>query len=199
MLTVKAIVLKHHQKSDGTYNVKIRVTHNRISRYIDNVHFVGGKQLNKKNEIRDNIIAFQVNKTLNEYWKSIGELNSRVDFMNCDQVVDYLKNANKEIDIIELGRNHINELIAKNKRGTSVNFRSVVNSIVDYFGREKVNINEINANMLRLYERYLRSERTLVRESHKKTFTITSPGLSDGGLHNHMRDLRGIFNVARGY
>jgi hypothetical protein len=53
--------------------------------------------------------------------------------------------------------------------------------------------------MLRLYERYLRSERTLVRESHKKTFTITSPGLSDGGLHNHMRDLRGLFNVARNY
>jgi hypothetical protein len=53
--------------------------------------------------------------------------------------------------------------------------------------------------MLRLYERYLRSERTLVRESHKKTFTITSPGLSDGGLHNHMRDLRGLFNVARSY
>ena len=199
MLTVKAIVLKHHQKSDGSFNVKIRVTHNRVSRYIDTVHFVAGKQLNKKNEIRDNIIALQVDKTLNEYRKSIGELSSRVDFMNCDQVVDYLKNANKEIDFIEFGRNHINELIANNKRGSSVNFRSVVNSLVDYFGREKVNINEINANMLRSYERYLRSERTLVRESHKKTFTITSPGLSDGGLHNHMRDLRGLFNVARSH
>jgi hypothetical protein len=57
MLTVKAIVLKHHQKSDGSFNVKIRVTHNRVSRYIDTVHFVVGKQLNKKNEIKDNSFA----------------------------------------------------------------------------------------------------------------------------------------------
>lgn len=199
MLTVKATILKHHQKSDGSFNVKIRVTHNRISRYIDTVHFVVGKQLNKKGEIKDSIVAFQVDKTLNEYRKAIGELSSRVDFMNCDQIVDYLKNANKEIDFIEFGRNHINELIAQNKRGTSVNFRSVINSLVDYFGREKVNINEINANMLRSYEKYLRSERKLIRESHKKAFTIISPGLSDGGLHNHMRDLRGLFNVARSY
>jgi len=43
------------------------------------------------------------------------------------------------------------------------------------------------------------SKRTLVRESHKKNFTITSPGLSDGGLRNHMRNLRGLFNVARSH
>ncbi len=199
MLTVKATVLKHHQKSDGSFNVKIRVTHNRVSRYIDTVHFVVGKQLNKKGEIRDSIIALQVDKTLNEYRKAIGELGSRVDFMNCDQIVDYLKNANKEIDFIEFGRIHINELMAQNKRGTSVNFRSVLNSLVDFFGRDKVNITEINVNMLRSYEKYLRSERKLTRESHQKAFTIISPGLSDGGLHNHMRDLRGLFNVARNY
>jgi len=199
MLTVKATLLKHHQKSDGSFNVKIRVTHNRVSRYIDTVHFVSAKQVNKKNEIKDSTVALQVDRTLNEYRKKISDLDSRVDFMTCDQIVDHLKNGNQPIDFIEFGRNHVKELIAKSKRGTSANFRSVINSLIDYFGREKVNINEINANMLRSYEKYMRSERTLTRQSHKKEFTITSPGLSDGGLHNHMRDLRGLFNVARNH
>ena len=35
MVTFKAIVLKHHAKTDGTYNVKIRVTHGRKAKYIN--------------------------------------------------------------------------------------------------------------------------------------------------------------------
>jgi hypothetical protein len=34
MATFKAVVMAHHKKEDGTYNVKIRVAHNRVTRYI---------------------------------------------------------------------------------------------------------------------------------------------------------------------
>ena len=198
MLTVKAIVLKHNEKMDGTFNVKIRVTHDRVSRYLETNFYVSKKQLNKKLEIKDNIVLAQIDRTLMEYRISVGELGYRVNLMTCDQVVDYLQNANKEIDFIEFGKAHINRLLAENRKGTSINFRAVVNSLIDYFGREKIFISEITSNMLLKYEAYLRKERVLTRQSRgNKPFTIKSPGLSDSGLHNHMRDLRGLFNVAR--
>src|SRR5690606_6101236 len=72
------------------------------------------------------------------------------------------------------------------------------NSLVDYFKRPSVSIKEINSNMLMTYERYLRSERTMTRynQDNKPVVTIEK-GLSDSGLHNHMRDLRTLFNAAR--
>jgi integrase len=198
MVTVKATLLKHNQKADGTYNVKIRITHNRVSRYLDTNHFVASKQLNKKLEIKDSVINLQVDKTLNGYRQQIGELGTRIDLMSCDDVVNYLKSSTKEIDFIEFGKAHINGLIEKNQNGSATNYKTVINSLVDFFKRERILVSEINANMLRSYEKYLRSERKIVRESKKKrAFTIINPGLSDSGLHNHMRDLRGLFIAAR--
>lgn len=200
MITVKALVLKHHKKSDSTFNVKIRITHNRVSRYIDTAHFVSTKQLNSKMEIKDNFVLLQLDKTLNEYRRNIGELGSRIELMSCDQVADYVVNANKEIDIVEFGREYVTDLIANDKTGSAANYKSVLNSLVDFFGREKIFISEINAVMLRRYEKYLRSVRTLTRKSrNQKPFKLVNAGLSDAGLHNHMRDLRGLFNVARNH
>ena len=51
MATVCAKVFKHHQKTDGTYNVKIRVFHKNERKWIDTIHFVTDKQLSKKMDI----------------------------------------------------------------------------------------------------------------------------------------------------
>jgi hypothetical protein len=44
------VVLAHHKKEDGTYNVKIRVTHNRVTRYIKTNIFVAKNDVTKKYE-----------------------------------------------------------------------------------------------------------------------------------------------------
>jgi len=200
MATVKGLILKHHKKTDGSYNVKIRISHNRISRYIDTPFFVSSKQVTKKLEIKDNITLAQTEPIVSRYRQLIGELSYKADWMTCDQIVKYLTTANEKIDFISFGEQHIEELITAGKTGSATNFRSIINSLVDFFGKRVVYITEINANMLRSYEKYLRSERKLIRQSHnKKRFTITSPPLSDSGLHNHIRDLRGLFNVARNF
>jgi integrase len=51
--------------------------------------------------------------------------------------------------------------------------------------------------MLPDYERYLRKERRFKRKNQfGKDVNYVSNGLSDSGLHNHMRDLRTLFNAA---
>ena len=43
MATFKTCVFKNHLRKDGTYNVKLRVTHNRISRKISTPYYVEAK------------------------------------------------------------------------------------------------------------------------------------------------------------
>lgn len=48
MATVAAVVFKHHEKNDGTFNVKIRIYHKFEKRYIDTTHFVSKPHFPKK-------------------------------------------------------------------------------------------------------------------------------------------------------
>jgi len=48
MATVSTTIIKGGQKSNGTWNVKIRVWHKKQSAYIDTIHFVNIKQLWEK-------------------------------------------------------------------------------------------------------------------------------------------------------
>src|ERR1700709_1905819 len=56
MATIKEVVLKHHKKEDGTYNLKYRLTHNRKITYINTNHFVGEKQLKKDFTVKDKFL-----------------------------------------------------------------------------------------------------------------------------------------------
>ncbi|SHN33595.1 hypothetical protein SAMN05216524_110110 [Mucilaginibacter sp. OK098] len=47
MATIKEVILKHHKKEDGTYNIKFRLTHNPKITYINTNYFAGEKQLKK--------------------------------------------------------------------------------------------------------------------------------------------------------
>ncbi|WP_256009468.1 site-specific integrase [Desertivirga xinjiangensis] len=196
--TIKAVVLGHHKKGDGTYNVKIRITHQRVSRYLNTNHYVTDKQLKKDLSIKDNILLMNLDKIINGYRRKISEIEDRLDYFDCKSLVEFLKTADEKIDIISFGRSYIDELKKSGRTGSAANIGKVVNSLEDYFGRDKISITEITAKMLENYERFLRSDRELIRKhQNKKEFKIQSKGLSDAGLHNHMRDLRLLFNVIR--
>jgi hypothetical protein len=74
MATVREVVLPHHKKEDGTWNVKIRVTHKRKCTYIDTEHFVNSKQLRKDHKIKDHFILDLLYPVLKEYRDKISGL-----------------------------------------------------------------------------------------------------------------------------
>ncbi|PYF68413.1 site-specific integrase [Pedobacter nutrimenti] len=199
MATVSAKVFEHHKKADGTYNVKICVHHNNQRKYIDTVHYVVKKQLTTKMKIKDIFINDLIDEQLKGYRKVISELGEKLNFFNAESLKDYLRDKDADVDFIKFCSEHIAQSEKDGKKGTAHNHRVVRNSLVDYFKRDAVSITEINSNMLLSYERYLRSERTLVRPSGQKNITkqTKSKGLADSGLYNHMRDLRTLFNAAR--
>ena len=198
MATVSAKIFEHHEKADGTFNVKYIVYHQGERRHIDSPHFVSKRQITKELEIKDKVLLGWIDETLGDYRKLISELRSRVDFLTCEELRDYLRDHDKEIDIVEFANFHIDFLKENDREPYSRTFRKIRNSLTDYFGRTRISINEIHSNMLFSYERFLKTERQQMRVNQLgKQVTTTEKGLSKGGLHAHMRDLRTLFNEAK--
>ncbi|AMR32731.1 recombinase [Mucilaginibacter sp. PAMC 26640] len=198
MATVSAKVYEHHQKDDGTFNVKIVVYHNQQRKFIETPHYVSKRQLNSNFEVKDKFLLLKLNELLDSYREVISDLGPKIDFFSCGELRDYLESKDREIDIICFANDHIEQLKRQGREPYSRSFRAVKNSLIDYFKRSSASITEINSNMLHAYERYLRSEREMIRVNQLgKEVRTKEKGLSDSGVHNHMRDLRTLFNAAR--
>lgn len=204
MATIREVIMPNQKKEDGTWNVKIRVTHQRKVNYISTQHYVGAKQIRTDHTIKDPIILKSLNPVLDDYRTKISELGPKLELYSLSFLINYLTNKGiksaDEINIIEFGLQRIEQLKAEKRAASAANMLTVVNSLVDYFKSETVPITEIRAKMLMDYEKYLRSDRKIIRLSQfKEPFERTVKGLTDTGLHNHMRDLRILFNNVRDF
>lgn len=198
MATVSAKVFAHHKKTDGTYNVKICVHHKNQKKYIDTVHYVVKKQLTSKMTIKDDFVNDLVYEQLKGYRKTISELGERLNFFDAESLSNFLRDKDSDIDFIKFCSSYIEKSETEGRKGTAHNHRVIRNSLCDYFQRPSVSITEINSNMLNSYEHYLKGERIMKRDNGQDGIIKTKlKGLSDSGLHNHMRDLRTLFNAAR--
>jgi integrase len=210
MATVEAKVYRHHRKADGTYNVKIRVYHNDVTKFIDTEHFVSDRQLKKDPDIKncflikDAFVNRLVNLTLDEYRTRISNLGKRLKMFNCEALRDHLSGQDNDIDFIKFCTDHIKQLKegGANKRGlgkdkSASNLQTVKNSLIDFFKRDKVLIIEIDVSMLEAWESYLKTKRTIKRINQfgNEVTTIQKP-CSKASVHNYMRDLRVLFNAA---
>ncbi|RZL61705.1 MAG: recombinase [Pedobacter sp.] len=200
MATVSAKIYEHHRKADGTYNVKICVHHKNQRKFIDTNHYVVKKQLTGKMKIKDNFFNNLIDEQLKGYRKIISELGEKLNFFNAESLRDFLRDKDADVDFIRFCLLHIEQLKKENRNGTAGTHRTVRNSLIDYFKRDSVSITEINSNMLVSYEKFLRGERTMILTvtNYGQTKEKTTRGLSDSGIHNHMRDLRTLFNAACG-
>lgn len=83
--TVAAVVFKHHEKNDGTFNVKIRIYHKFEKKYIDTTHYVSKQHLDAKYNIKDKFMLKILYKTLDEYREAISTLDMKLEFFTCEQ------------------------------------------------------------------------------------------------------------------
>ncbi|QEM03652.1 site-specific integrase [Mucilaginibacter rubeus] len=198
--TVSAKIYEHHEKADGTFNVKYVVYHKGERKFIDSPHFVSRRQINKDYEIKDKVILKWIDEQLDDYRLFISSLKHQIEFLSCEQLRDYVRDSDREIDIVEFANSHIEFLKSEeqNREPYSRTFRKIKNSLIDYFGRDQISVNEIHANMLYDYERFLKKSRVQTRINQLgKEVTTMEKALSKGGLQAHMRDLRTLFNEAR--
>jgi integrase len=196
--TVSARIYSHHEKSDGTFNVKYVVYHKGERKFMDSPHFVSKRQITKDFEIKDKFVLRWLDEALDDFRILISAIHSRLDFFTCEELRDYLRDNDKDVDIIQFANDHIEYLKENGREPYSRTFRKIKNSLIDFFGRSNVSINEIHSNMLYSYEQFLKNTRKQSRVNQLGKQVITQEkGLSRGGIHAHMRDLRTLFNEAK--
>jgi len=200
MATVRPMVDPHQQKKDGTWKVKIIVTHNRNKGYIETQHYVVEKQLRRDYTIKDQFILSALNPVLDGYRKKISELGEKLNFHTAKSLTDLLKHGElraETINFIAFGWSVVKLIEKGDRKGCLGNFKAVMYGLQDFFSSDNVAVTEITSKMLLKYEKLLRTPRTMMRPDQFGNMRPRhSKGVTDGGLHNHMRDLRTIFKDA---
>jgi integrase len=185
MSTFKAVILKGnvHQKSDGTTNVKIRITHNRKADYISTDLYIEPNRFDiksgtVKNGPNKGYINLRITEYIQKYLKKDIEFGERRDFLSVKELKTYLldkKDNSDDIDFFEFAEGYLETI---DSEGTMRWHESTLSNLKSFIG-SKLPFSEINLPFLQRFERFLKMQ-----------------GVK-GGINNYMRSFRAIFNKAR--
>lgn len=162
--TFKAVVYAHHKKEDGTYNVKIRVTHNRLKRHISTNIFVTAKDLTRGLKIKNAAIADQLKKQVEQLQQisaTIPQVRARA--MSVDEVMSYIDNYEKQhgtyrLDFIKFGRQVVQEMLNCNRVGTGKYYESALNALERFLKRDHLDISEVTVKLLEDFHNFIINE-----------------------------------------
>src|ERR1700744_5810204 len=199
MATLNAKVFKHHKKKiDGTYNVKIVLYHG-TKVYLDTEHFVVDKQLTKSMKIRDQFIVAQVEMQLSIYRKAISDLDEKLKHLSAASLKEFLEGKDIKIDFLKFSEEDISELKKKKEtEKTAANFNTVRNHLIDFNShKQKLPIEFITVEFIKRFEKFLRSERLMMRTDNLGRITkMKGEPLGDASVHVYLRDFQGLFAAA---
>ena len=95
MATFKALVLSHQKRKDGTYNVKIRVTHNRRHKYLPTPLYAGKDDLTKSLKIKNYLILDATEAMIKDYRTKCSAMGTSVAQYDVDQLCAILNEPDK--------------------------------------------------------------------------------------------------------
>ena len=155
MATFKATIKKDKQRADKTWNVLIRFTHDRKTRYLSTTMYITKKDLTSSFKIKNQQILDRCDMLIKEYRKKIGGLFLEVNDMDIDSIVEVMKSdkGNKsEIDFVEFSNKWFDKHIEL--KGLK-NYRSALNSFCLFMGRSTIYCSEITVKTMKAYEEFL--------------------------------------------
>lgn len=146
MLTIKAEVQRDKQRSDGTYNVKVRFTQDRKVKRLSSSLFVTSKDLTKSLKLKEGTtVKREVDKLIHTYQEKCAKLQLEVNHYTLDDILEYLKaecTRTQPIDFIQFWRECLETTSIKGKK----NYQSALNSFMSYLGKEHLKTDEATSN-----------------------------------------------------
>lgn len=119
MATFKAVIKPKERKQDGTWNVKIRVTHNRVTRYIATPFWVTQEQVTRSFKIKDSAILDKVELEIKRYRDAIINIGFIADGLSTDHLIRLVNNDSDKIDFIKFMEDYVEDLYKKGRTGTA--------------------------------------------------------------------------------
>jgi site-specific recombinase XerD len=170
----------------GTYNLKILVTHKRKSRYIGTKLYLTKDQIDRSGIIINHQNAANLNikvrNILNLYDQKILDLGNRIDYMDIQQIISFLKAVDiegRDADLLFNMEKIIARLIKDNRRSYAVIMTTTKKHLTDYIKHDQLLFSEINPAWLEDYSSYLKTD-----------------GKSANSISIDLRNIRMVFNYA---
>lgn len=152
------IILRHHIKSDGSVNIKVRITHRRKVKYIPTTEIAHKGDYNPQTLlIRSNSINLRLTKFIEKLENALSKLDSfKVSEMEVGQLIASIEALMKEeeqfvLDFFEWGE----KVAATKPKYSAANYRTALRSFERFLGKSRMDISEVTSSLMRSYETYL--------------------------------------------
>ena len=159
MATFKAEVYAHQKKADGTYNIKIRVTHKQRKKYLATPWYVGKEDLTRSLKLKNQRYIDMVDDVIKRYRTICNNVGEGLDNMSVEQIVELITAKKEEehftLDIVAYTRAYIQKLFDIGRTGNAKAYQVAINSMVKFVGRESVDISEITVKFLNDWIRWI--------------------------------------------
>lgn len=193
MLTFKAEVLKSKQKSDGTYNVKIRMTYNREVKRLSTNIFVRQEDLTKSFKIKNPKFIKEADTIVRYYQEVCARLQLDINHYTLDDIIAHLKGEqikSQEIDFIQFSREWITHATIKGAE----NYTTAINALVAFLGQEELKISQLTKGLLERFASYINARREVkVKELIRQGKRVPS----NRALSLYLGSIRHLFNEAK--
>lgn len=149
MVTLKPVVFSHHRRQDGTYPVKIRLTHNRQVKYIATTLTARPQDLTRSLKIKSPSLMTGCEAVMQDIRTSLAKLSPfALEEMDAGQVVDFIRSDQTRqvwrMDFFAWA----DSWIAKQSEGARRNYINAVNALERHLGCRSLDINAITMKML---------------------------------------------------
>ena len=194
MLTINAEIRANGQRSDGTYNVKLRFTLNRKMRRLATSLFVTNKDLTKDLKIKQSsTVKKDVDNLIRSYQEKCAKLQIDFNHYTIDEVMEYLdceQLKQQTIDFIKFSR----EWIASSTIKGAPNYTTAINALVRFIGKEILDVNQITLDFLEQFKSFLNKE----REARTKKLMAQGKRVpSNRSLSLYLVSIKKLFNEAK--
>ena len=194
MLTIKAEVQRDKQRSDGTYNVKVRFTQDRKVKRLSSSLFVTSKDLTKSFNFKEGTtVKKEVDKLINTYQEKCAKLQLEVNHYTLDVILAFLKSDREQtqpIDFILFCKEWLETTDIKGKK----NYQSALNSFISYLGKGHLKTDEVTSQLLNGFKAHLNLKREKqVLQLQKQGKRIPSNRI----VSLYLGSIRHLFNEAK--
>lgn len=149
MTTFKAEISKGERRKDGTWNVKVRITHKRKVRRYATQMYATANDLTRGGKIKNQSIIDQTETIIKEWRTRLYSLGSRADMMQVDEIVRYLSSPpeGEGIPMWQWMEEYIKGIPKISTRG---NYRWAIRSLRNYIGMD-ISFQQLKARTLLNY------------------------------------------------
>ena len=197
-VSYELVLLPHQWKEDGTNHYRLRITHQRKSRYIKTSIVVTKDDFTKAGKIKTVSVADAVDDMRKKVRAAVNALDTYdVMGMSVDEVVGSITASLKKEEAFTLDFYEYGHKVADSKsRGASVGYRVTMNALERFFGRHP-DIGDITVRNLRAVEKFLQSEKTIRKNWRTGEVIVTKKDKGARAVYMYMSCIRHIYRSAR--